>query len=303
MHLHVVRMLSLLVCRTGGSAAAGQHGHTRSPPSPASGNPTHRDPIHCVPTQRTMLLPLQANMGPNTNTAHFSIMMNPAPHLDGHYTIFGGLPRPALLRVTMHSTVCQLGCRAGLTGMHARAASGLRAALPLGNERQAGQPCLALTLCHAASAVLRRPCHDLWPTLAWHAGQVVSGFDVVDAINALSKGGLLHRQRRLSFLCCVLGCCLCTACAARGRTSTCSVLVCLHAVIHPAVGCGLARQQSMLDSIAIDSTCTDGTLFVMHLPAPLYSLLQASQTTRPRQQTARKSWTAGSYARERLCPT
>jgi len=30
-----------------------------------------------------------ANMGPNTNTAHFSIMMNPAPHLDGHYTIFG----------------------------------------------------------------------------------------------------------------------------------------------------------------------------------------------------------------------
>lgn len=30
-----------------------------------------------------------ANMGPNTNTAHFSIMINPAPHLDGQYTIFG----------------------------------------------------------------------------------------------------------------------------------------------------------------------------------------------------------------------
>lgn len=30
-----------------------------------------------------------ANMGPNTNTAHFSIMMGPSPHLDGHYTIFG----------------------------------------------------------------------------------------------------------------------------------------------------------------------------------------------------------------------
>jgi peptidyl-prolyl isomerase D len=30
-----------------------------------------------------------ANMGPDTNTNHFSIMMNPAPHLDGHYTIFG----------------------------------------------------------------------------------------------------------------------------------------------------------------------------------------------------------------------
>lgn len=34
-----------------------------------------------------------ANTGPNTNTAHFSIMMNPAPHLDGHYTIFGQVVR------------------------------------------------------------------------------------------------------------------------------------------------------------------------------------------------------------------
>ena len=30
-----------------------------------------------------------ANMGPDTNTNHFSIMMGPAPHLDGSYTIFG----------------------------------------------------------------------------------------------------------------------------------------------------------------------------------------------------------------------
>jgi len=30
-----------------------------------------------------------ANTGPDTNTAHFSIMMGPAPHLDGSYTIFG----------------------------------------------------------------------------------------------------------------------------------------------------------------------------------------------------------------------
>lgn len=34
-----------------------------------------------------------ANTGPNTNTAHFSIMMGPAPHLDGHYTIFGQVVR------------------------------------------------------------------------------------------------------------------------------------------------------------------------------------------------------------------
>lgn len=32
-----------------------------------------------------------ANAGPNTNTAHFSIVVAPAPHLDGHYTIFGEL--------------------------------------------------------------------------------------------------------------------------------------------------------------------------------------------------------------------
>ncbi|KAK9800751.1 hypothetical protein WJX73_006168 [Symbiochloris irregularis] len=32
-----------------------------------------------------------ANMGPDTNTSHFSILMAPAPHLDTHYTIFGEL--------------------------------------------------------------------------------------------------------------------------------------------------------------------------------------------------------------------
>jgi peptidyl-prolyl isomerase D len=30
-----------------------------------------------------------ANMGHDTNTNHFSIMMGPAPHLNGDYTIFG----------------------------------------------------------------------------------------------------------------------------------------------------------------------------------------------------------------------
>lgn len=30
-----------------------------------------------------------ANSGPNTNTGHFSIVMAPAPHLDGAYVIFG----------------------------------------------------------------------------------------------------------------------------------------------------------------------------------------------------------------------
>ncbi|KAL4422341.1 hypothetical protein ABPG75_008538 [Micractinium tetrahymenae] len=34
-----------------------------------------------------------ANMGHDTNTAHFSIMMGPAPHLNGGYTIFGQVVR------------------------------------------------------------------------------------------------------------------------------------------------------------------------------------------------------------------
>lgn len=30
-----------------------------------------------------------ANTGPDSNTSHFSVMVDAAPHLDGHYTIFG----------------------------------------------------------------------------------------------------------------------------------------------------------------------------------------------------------------------
>ncbi|KAJ1637448.1 cyclophilin-like domain-containing protein [Pavlovales sp. CCMP2436] len=30
-----------------------------------------------------------ANSGPDSNTGHFSIVVAPAPHLDGSYTIFG----------------------------------------------------------------------------------------------------------------------------------------------------------------------------------------------------------------------
>jgi peptidyl-prolyl isomerase D len=30
-----------------------------------------------------------ANTGPDSNSSHFSIMVEAAPHLDGRYTIFG----------------------------------------------------------------------------------------------------------------------------------------------------------------------------------------------------------------------
>ena len=38
---------------------------------------------------RTQYLLSMANGGPNTNGGHFSITVAPAPHLNGHYTIFG----------------------------------------------------------------------------------------------------------------------------------------------------------------------------------------------------------------------
>lgn len=37
-----------------------------------------------------------ANMGPDTNTSHLSILVAPAPHLDGHYTIFGEVVRKGM---------------------------------------------------------------------------------------------------------------------------------------------------------------------------------------------------------------
>jgi hypothetical protein len=51
-------------------------------------NPPHLAP--CFPQSVCLLHTPQANMGHDTNTAHFSIMMGPAPHLNGDYTIFGG---------------------------------------------------------------------------------------------------------------------------------------------------------------------------------------------------------------------
>lgn len=43
-------------------------------------------------------------MGHDTNTAHFSIMMGPAPHLDGSYTIFGGCPLVSSAGLNFHTT-------------------------------------------------------------------------------------------------------------------------------------------------------------------------------------------------------
>lgn len=50
-----------------------------------------------------------ANTGPDTNDSHFSIMVEKAPHLDGHYTIFGDT-------IEGFEVINSLDQHAGLTG-------------------------------------------------------------------------------------------------------------------------------------------------------------------------------------------
>jgi peptidyl-prolyl isomerase D len=54
-----------------------------------SGGPFDDDPGGLSLKHNRPGLLSMANSGPNTNTNHFSIVVAPAPHLDGHYTIFG----------------------------------------------------------------------------------------------------------------------------------------------------------------------------------------------------------------------
>jgi len=51
-----------------------------------------------------------ANMGPDTNGNHFSILMSPAPHLNHHYTVFGEVV--SNFEVSVYTIVCEFGMRA-----------------------------------------------------------------------------------------------------------------------------------------------------------------------------------------------
>lgn len=67
----------------------GQAGADTDSPLFESGGQFRDDPGGlALKHNRTGLLSM-ANAGPDTNDSHFSIMAAPAPHLDGHYTIFG----------------------------------------------------------------------------------------------------------------------------------------------------------------------------------------------------------------------
>ena len=54
-----------------------------APPSYPQGK---TDGLRPLPPQGLLSM---ANSGPDSNSAHFSIVVAPSPHLDGHYAIFG----------------------------------------------------------------------------------------------------------------------------------------------------------------------------------------------------------------------
>lgn len=72
-----------------------------------------------------------ANSGPNTNSGHFSIVVSPAPHLNGDYTVFGEvvagwdtmwainrLAPPGASRATGSAKVTGAGCSASCERRH-----------------------------------------------------------------------------------------------------------------------------------------------------------------------------------------
>ena len=65
-----------------------------------------------------------ANSGPDSNSGHFSVVVSPAPHLDGSYTIFGEV-------VAGHDTMMainKLSAKESATGTAVVAAAGCLAA-------------------------------------------------------------------------------------------------------------------------------------------------------------------------------
>ena len=124
----------------------------------------------------------QAIMGHDTNTAHFSIMMGPAPHLNGDYTIFGerwaglGAVRVPANDVAHACSNCRWAAAAPVPPLLFFPAS-LTCPLLLCPTPPRPPPT------HQAHTHPARPYSPARP-----AGQAVSGLDVIDAINALSKG-------------------------------------------------------------------------------------------------------------------
>ena len=148
-----------------------------------------------------------ANMGPNTNTAHFSIMMGPAPHLDGHYTIFGQAVTGFEVRaVAAEETLQRQGAMA--VGVRPPRLAGaalccvVRGWRPPSLRRAPRPPPPPTLPCHPAApacaalpdrAPPRRSGTKLLPACITLTGTGIGWRpchlpQVIDAINALSKG-------------------------------------------------------------------------------------------------------------------
>lgn len=145
-----------------------------------------------------------ANGGANTNTAHFSITIAPAHHLvSGHDQVVVGHPRSAE-DCKVHSKASQLlspeTCLCGRL-----AAANSSSSTPRTSRYLSGSPssCTSHSI-HEGSGAVRNLCTNvLVPDLQdGHYtifGEAVSGFDVIEKVNALSRGQpnneLLHSQR------------------------------------------------------------------------------------------------------------
>ena len=94
-------------------------------PHPRWGTPFDDDPGGLALKHDRPGLLSAANSGPNTNSGHFSIVVAPAPHLNGEYTIFGEvvagfdtmwainrLAPPGATKPTGKATVSAAGCTA-----------------------------------------------------------------------------------------------------------------------------------------------------------------------------------------------
>lgn len=136
---------------------------------------------HACPAQGLLSM---ANAGPDTNDSHFSIMVEAAPHLNGHYTVFGeavdGFEVGRLL-------LCNPCCR------NSHVTVGLTCSMGLCMHHPPIHPSAGLWLLSPSmplATVLHVACcarRQLWHCITCCVCVVTVLLQVIDAINALAR--------------------------------------------------------------------------------------------------------------------
>ena len=106
-----------------------------APPSSPQGK---TDGLRPLPPQGLLSM---ANSGPDSNSAHFSIVVAPSPHLDGHYAIFGEVLSGMDVSVTcMHGAAnARMGwCCMRMPGHYSMPRSGCAATVHCSVHQSAG---------------------------------------------------------------------------------------------------------------------------------------------------------------------